>query len=417
MGSASAEVKLPDKGLLGQHNLEATAPGMRDVERAIWRCASRSTSGPSSRSRSTRPRRRRSTARRRKLQGHVKYYFGGAAGDVPVKFKVSRRRWIPWWYWRQGQSPKVEIARGDIKTDKTGTFDVEFTAVARSRHAAVGGSRCARRERLHRRGRSARHRRAHDPGRSLAARRRAGDAGVGRGGARVLLERRGAGAQGQGDQPRGAAGRGRGERGSSSGSARPRTSRPKARCCRRSSRSIRRPTRTWRTARRRSTAKRRRRSRCRRCRRAAIACACRRAAARAAASRSSSPTPRRARCRFAIPPIGAGAEERVSAGRARRAARRRRRGVGHLSPRAVARLDLDRASRRARRDGARVDACRSRPAGRRLHRALDRRRRHGRRRRRRDGERAAQGQGAVGQAGRQARGARAGTRRRSGPSK
>ena len=127
MGSAATEVKLPDKGLLGVHRVVATAPGMREVSREL-ELRVEEYKRPEFEVTLDAPKAAAKYGEKTKLQGHVKYYFGGAAGDVPVRFKVSRRRWIPWWYWRQGQSPKVEIARGDVKTDKSGTFTVEFTA-------------------------------------------------------------------------------------------------------------------------------------------------------------------------------------------------------------------------------------------------------------------------------------------------
>lgn len=127
MGSATTEFTLPQKGLLGVHNLYVTAPGLRDVgaghairveeyKRPEFEVTLEAPKGAAKYGEKTR------------LTGNVKYYFGGAAAEVPVKFKVSRQRWIPWWYWRSGSSPKVEIARGDLKTDKQGGFTVEFTA-------------------------------------------------------------------------------------------------------------------------------------------------------------------------------------------------------------------------------------------------------------------------------------------------
>ncbi|HEX4458392.1 MAG TPA: alpha-2-macroglobulin family protein [Polyangia bacterium] len=58
----------------------------------------------------------------------MKDYFGGAASDVAVSFTVSRQRWVPWWSWRSHASPKVEVARGQVKTDKRGNFDISFVA-------------------------------------------------------------------------------------------------------------------------------------------------------------------------------------------------------------------------------------------------------------------------------------------------
>ncbi|MDB4969934.1 MAG: Large extracellular alpha-helical protein [Myxococcales bacterium] len=127
MGSASTEFTLPLKGLLGVHNIVATAVGVRDVSRNLS-LRVEEYKRPEFEVTLEAPKAAAKYGEKSRLTGSVKYYFGGAAGDVPVKFKVSRQRWIPWWYWRQGQSPKVEIARGDVKTDKTGNFTVEFTA-------------------------------------------------------------------------------------------------------------------------------------------------------------------------------------------------------------------------------------------------------------------------------------------------
>ncbi len=128
MGSASTEVKLPDRGLLGVFSVQATAPGLNNVERSLA-LRVEEYKRPEFEVTLDAPKAAAKYGEKTKLEGKVKYYFGGAAGDVPVRFKVSRRRWIPWWYWRQGQSPTVEIARGDIKTDKTGLFTVEFAAL------------------------------------------------------------------------------------------------------------------------------------------------------------------------------------------------------------------------------------------------------------------------------------------------
>ena len=127
MGSAATTFTLPDKGLLGAFSVVATAPGVADVQgwlslrveeykRPEFEVTLEAPKGAARYGQKTR------------LSGKVQYYFGGAAAEVPVRFKVSRRRWIPWWYWRRGESPTVEIARGDVKTDAAGRFTVEFVA-------------------------------------------------------------------------------------------------------------------------------------------------------------------------------------------------------------------------------------------------------------------------------------------------
>jgi uncharacterized protein YfaS (alpha-2-macroglobulin family) len=128
MGSASLEMELPRKGLLGGHTLSATVAGMPRVGQSQM-IRVEEYKRPEFEVTLEAPKAAAKYGELTKLSGSVKYYFGGAAAEVPVKFKVSRQRWIPWWYyWRSGSSPKVEIARGELKTDKQGGFTVEFTA-------------------------------------------------------------------------------------------------------------------------------------------------------------------------------------------------------------------------------------------------------------------------------------------------
>ena len=127
MGSASAEFVLPLKGLLGAHSISATAPGLANVERSLS-LRVEEYKRPEFEVTLEAPKAAARYGEKTTLSGKVQYYFGGAAADVAVRYKVSRQRWIPWWYWRQGQSPKVELARGAAKTDKSGHFTVELTA-------------------------------------------------------------------------------------------------------------------------------------------------------------------------------------------------------------------------------------------------------------------------------------------------
>jgi uncharacterized protein YfaS (alpha-2-macroglobulin family) len=128
MGSVAAEFDLPAKGLLGMYTLTASAPQFANVG-AGQTVRVEEYKRPEFEVTLAAPTTAASYGQKATLGGKVQYYFGGAAGAVPVKFKVSRQRWIPWWYWRPSQSPKVEIARGEVKTDKSGHFDVSFTAV------------------------------------------------------------------------------------------------------------------------------------------------------------------------------------------------------------------------------------------------------------------------------------------------
>jgi MG2 domain len=68
-----------------------------------------------------------------KVTGIAKAYAGNNIDGANVKYRVVRQpRFIyPWYFWRWWQPPttEMEIAHGEIKTDKDGKFVVEFTAI------------------------------------------------------------------------------------------------------------------------------------------------------------------------------------------------------------------------------------------------------------------------------------------------
>ena len=68
-----------------------------------------------------------------KVTGIAKAYAGNAIDGATVKYRVIRKpRYIySWMFWRWWQPPtaEMEIAHGEIKTDKDGKFVVEFNAI------------------------------------------------------------------------------------------------------------------------------------------------------------------------------------------------------------------------------------------------------------------------------------------------
>ncbi len=68
-----------------------------------------------------------------KITGVAKAYAGNTIDGAIVKYRVVRKpRYIyPWlsWRWWQPPSEAMEIANGEVKTDKDGKFVVEFTAI------------------------------------------------------------------------------------------------------------------------------------------------------------------------------------------------------------------------------------------------------------------------------------------------
>ncbi len=68
-----------------------------------------------------------------KVTGIAKAYAGNNIDGATVKYRVVRepRFLYPWLYWRWWMPPSepMEIAHGEVKTDKEGKFIVEFTAI------------------------------------------------------------------------------------------------------------------------------------------------------------------------------------------------------------------------------------------------------------------------------------------------
>jgi len=66
------------------------------------------------------------------MSGKAKAYSGASVDNADVKYRVVRRAVFPdWWYYWRGnpQSPETEISNGLAKTNDTGYFEINFTAI------------------------------------------------------------------------------------------------------------------------------------------------------------------------------------------------------------------------------------------------------------------------------------------------
>jgi len=65
------------------------------------------------------------------IEGEATYYFGGPVPDAPIKYRIKRQTYIPWyyryWFEQSYSSGEQEIAAGEIKTDDEGNFAIPFT--------------------------------------------------------------------------------------------------------------------------------------------------------------------------------------------------------------------------------------------------------------------------------------------------
>ncbi|HZS37603.1 MAG TPA: alpha-2-macroglobulin family protein [Polyangia bacterium] len=125
MGSAAATFAIPAKALLGQYQLIVTAPGLPDVSSSLG-VAVEEYKRPEFEITLDAPKDAQRYGRKAEVPGTIKYYFGGAAPDVTVKYVVSRRKWTPWWSWYRS-SGKKEILRSEAKSDASGAFKIAFT--------------------------------------------------------------------------------------------------------------------------------------------------------------------------------------------------------------------------------------------------------------------------------------------------
>jgi alpha-2-macroglobulin len=135
MGSAMVKFELPRSGLLGSYSLNASAPGVPDVS-AYHGVRVEEYKRPEFEVTLDAPKSATRYGDKTRVSGSVKYYFGGAASGVAVKFKIFRRRWIPWWLYYRGTTDKTELTRGESKTNDKGAFDVDFVAARDPESAA-----------------------------------------------------------------------------------------------------------------------------------------------------------------------------------------------------------------------------------------------------------------------------------------
>ncbi|MEE8424327.1 MAG: alpha-2-macroglobulin family protein, partial [Elusimicrobiota bacterium] len=74
-----------------------------------------------------------------KVDGKVRYYFGGPVPDAAVTYKVQRETYRPWfcwwWSWRAPSGGREEVLRAETRTDKDGNFSFTFTPRPKDQYA------------------------------------------------------------------------------------------------------------------------------------------------------------------------------------------------------------------------------------------------------------------------------------------
>ncbi|WP_428898006.1 Alpha-2-macroglobulin family N-terminal region [Parelusimicrobium proximum] len=134
-GTASHKAALPEKGLLGNYNLEVTGKvdgiylssyqsfKVEEYKRPEFEVTLKDSSASWKYDKAA------------KVEGGAKYYFGAPVQNAKVKYTVTREQFTPLWYWwwHVPASPPEEVANGTVQTDKDGHFSFTFTPAAKDK--------------------------------------------------------------------------------------------------------------------------------------------------------------------------------------------------------------------------------------------------------------------------------------------
>jgi uncharacterized protein YfaS (alpha-2-macroglobulin family) len=131
LGSAAGSFKIPEGRLLGDYSLTASLSefgynfsgssrfGVEEYKRPEFEVKLSAAEKPYR------------YGEKAEVSGEVKYYFGSPVPGAPVKYRVMRSRYIPWycWYWGwfYGGGASFEVASGEVKTGDDGKFKFSFT--------------------------------------------------------------------------------------------------------------------------------------------------------------------------------------------------------------------------------------------------------------------------------------------------
>ena len=131
LGSVSTKFTIPTGRLLGSYSLRATLGdfghsfsgydnfSVEEYKRPEFEVEVKEATGPWKFDQTAR------------VAGEVKYYFGGPVPDAPIRYKVFREVYIPWfcWWWRGliHGGGREEVLNAETKTDAEGKFSFEFT--------------------------------------------------------------------------------------------------------------------------------------------------------------------------------------------------------------------------------------------------------------------------------------------------
>lgn len=130
MGTASAEMTLPDNPMLGRFQIAASVTANGRTYRTYDRFQVEDFKRPDYELTLAEPEKALEYGKTATVRGHAQYYFGTPLQAATVKYTVLRQDYVPpfyWWWTRILRHETTQIAQGETRTDDKGDFKIEFT--------------------------------------------------------------------------------------------------------------------------------------------------------------------------------------------------------------------------------------------------------------------------------------------------
>ncbi len=136
LGTAQAELTLPENGLLGGYQVTVSLSANGRTYRTYDRFSTEEYKRPDYELTLSEPEKALEYGKTAEVTGHAQYYFGTPLQNAMVKYSVERREYVPpFYWWRHSFSQASEtVAQGETRTDDKGNFKVTFTPSAQAKN-------------------------------------------------------------------------------------------------------------------------------------------------------------------------------------------------------------------------------------------------------------------------------------------
>lgn len=130
-GTGQTVFTLPQEGLLGDYNIEAKIlDSNHHTYHASHSFKVEEFKRPDYEVTLNEPEKALEFGKSGKITGKAAYYFGAPLANAKVNYKLTRKEYIPpfyWWWFRWNPIPNEIVLQGETKTDENGNFTIPFT--------------------------------------------------------------------------------------------------------------------------------------------------------------------------------------------------------------------------------------------------------------------------------------------------